>query len=682
MPTLRRMPAPTAASSTRWVGGAIGVAVLAASASVLAVVLVLAGNVWDLPAAPQVLVDAAVGATCPVMAVVIATARNMAPRPLASVLLISGTAAALAALTTALALVLPAGHAAAGALVQLQSWIWVPGFLPLLTLVPLLYPDGLLPGWRWRAAAFAAVAGTVLLAVGVGLYPETFAGQVPITKPVTSETLATVLAVLAALLLVPAGAAGLASQALRLRRASGLARRQVWVLLAAASVLLGVTLAQGLLPSPVDVLAQTAAVVLVPVAIGVAVTRHDLYELDTAVRSAVVAASLAVCLGALYLTLFSVVSAVLPDRSVLGAAVAAGATGALVQPLARRLTAGVDRLFYGDRADPYAVLARVTGELSAVAGLDVDRVPDAVADAVVDSLRLPGAEVVLDAGDGQHRLAGAGVTVPGDAPSFELRHRGTLVGRLRVLPRPGEVELHPKDDKILVVVAEQVAPALAALRLQQDLQRSREQLVNAREEERRRLRRELHDGLGATLAGVRLQVESARALVDDPAAQALLDAAGAGVAQAVAEVRHVCQGLRPPSLDDLGLVRAIRMATDRVNAPVLQVTFTADDLPNVGPAVEAATYRITTEALANAVRHADAHKVAVTLAIHDNHLELEVRDNGRGIPQTADERRTGTGIASMRQRAEELGGLFRLESLPGRGGTLVRASFPLTEEVA
>lgn len=687
VPTLRRMTAPAVAPRPlrrRGVGGVPEVrdaeALLAPAAavvcSVVATVVVLTGGVWSVAPAPQVLVDAAVGTGFPVIAAVIARA-DVSPgaRALGRVMLVSGVAAALAALCTALALVLPPDAAPTPLLVQLQGWLWVPGFFPLLTLVPLLYPDGLLPGRGWRLAALAAVVGTTLLSVGVGLYPEPFAGRVPVDKPVTSEAVARVLTPCGAVLVAPAVLAGLAALAVRTRSSRGVGRRQVGLLLVPAALLLAVTLAQGAIPPPWNVVAQAVAILLLPVAIGVAVTRHGLYDLDTAVRRALVAASLTICLVGLYVSVVSLLRALLGSDSVVSAALAAGATGALLQPLSKRLSVGVDRLYYGDRADPYAVLARLGADLAA-AGLDVARVPEVVSRSVVSSLRLGGAEIVLDV-DGSHReVARSGGPVPEAAPAFDLRHRGEVVGRLRVAPRPGERVLGQRDTEILHRVADQVAPALAALQLHQQLQRSRESLVTAREEERRRLRRELHDGLGATLAGMRLQVESARRLVGDPTGQRLLDATGDGIAQAVAEVRHICEGLRPPGVDDLGLGRAVTLAADRVRAPGLEVGVDVGTVAEVGPAAEAAAYRIVTEALANVVRHSGAHEVLVTLRREGGVLVVTVEDDGVGITPDAV---GGVGLASMRRRAEELGGLLTVTAPPSGRGTLVHAILPTAE---
>jgi len=669
---------PVQAGVTPLTGALLNVApaVLAVVASVVAAFIVLAGDVWSLPPAPQVLVDAAVGLGFPVIAVVIAIADVTAgARTLGRVMLVSGVAAALAALCTALALVLPPDASSTAVLVQMQGWLWVPGFFPLISLVPLLYPDGLLPGRGWRLAALGAVGGTALLSVGMCLYPEPFLGQVPVQKPLTSEPLAMAFTVPGALLMAPAVFAGMGAVVVRWRSSHGVARRQVAVLVAPTGLLLAVTLAQGLIPSPWDVLAQAVAIVLLPLAIGVAVTRHGLWDLDRAVRRSIVAASLALCLGCLYISVLAVLRGVLGSESTASAALAAGATGVVLQPLAKRLSAGVDRLYYGDRADPYAVLA-LLGQDLATAGLDVSSVPEVVCRRVVGSLRLGGAEIQLDVHGERRAVAKAGGSVPEDAPAFDLRHRGEVVGRLRTAPRPGERRLDSRDAGILARVADQAAPALAALQLHQQLQRSRESLVTTRESERRRLRRELHDGLGATLAGMRLQVESARRLVADPSAQRLLDSTGKGIAQAVAEVRHICEGLRPPGIDDLGLGRAIELAADRVRAPGLDVTVDVGLLPDVGPATEAATYRIAAESLANVVRHSGASNVAVTLQVEGTNLVLTVEDDGVGVGPDAVR---GVGLTSMHRRAEELGGRLVAATPPNLRGTRIQAVLPISE---
>ena len=667
------------------------IAVAAVVAAGVASAVITTGHAWGSGLARQVAVDVAVGLTCPPIGAIVLLATGLGPgtRRLAWVLLGAGSAAALTAVAASVVLVAAEPTATVAWLAQLQSWLWVPGFLPLLTLVPLLYPDGLLPGRLWRLTALAACVGSALLAAGVALYPEAVSARGTIEKPFTWLAGARVLTFLAAAFLVPAAVLSAASLAVRLRVGTGLRRRQVVVLLASAAVLLAVTAAQGLLPSPADTLAQAAAVALVPLAIGVAVTRHGLFELDVAIRRALVGLSLAVCLAGTYLTVFSLARTLGPDGSAVGAAVAAGVTGVVVAPLSRRLSAGADRLFYGDRADPYAVSARLSSRLAERA-LDVAEVPQAVCDVIVEALRLGSAQISLapgGAGPGEVVTASAGSPAAGSAEGrFPLRHRGEDVGWLTVTARPGEPALDPRDEDILRTVAGQAAPALAALRLHQQLQHSREALVLAREEERLRLRRELHDGVGASLAGLRLQVESAQALTADPGTAALLQAASRGVAGAVAEVRSITESLRPPAIDELGLGPALSLLAERLSAPGLPVTATVDgDLDALPPAVEVAAFRIASEALANAIQHSGGSAARLVVRVDDeaHQLVLEVQDNGRGTgpapPAGGPER--GLGVPAMRQRAEELGGTLEVGAArradDGRPiGTVVRAFLP------
>ncbi|KRE92794.1 hypothetical protein ASG76_15100 [Nocardioides sp. Soil774] len=657
----------------------LAVAALGVVGAFAALLLVSASGSWGLVPAAQVPVDATVGIAFPVMAVVMLTASNLGrgARALARVLLVAGACSGVAALTTAVCLASGSrAHAddlVVQVAVQVQGAIWVPGFVPLLTLVPLLYPDGLLPGRAWRWAAAASVIGTLALTVGIGLYPETFPGQVPLPKPVVHLPASRLLTVVGAVVLLPAGVLALASPVVRLVRARGLRRRQVVVLLVAAAVLAAVTAAQGVLPTPLDVVAQAVAAGLVAVAIGVAVTRHGLYDLDTAVARALVAASLAVCLAGAYLTLFTVLQALPQHRSALSAALAAGLTGVVLQPLGRRLTSGVDRLFYGDRADPFAVTAELAARLTRT-GLDVAVVPQVVCDTVVESLRLPAAQVRLVMEGSTPVVAVAGDPGPADAASgFELRHRGEVVGRLEVWRRTGERTLDERDDAVVRGIADQVSPAIAALQLHRQLQRSREALVAAREDERLRLRRELHDGLGATLAGLRLQVETASDLTNDQDVSRLLESAGAGVAGAVAEVRAVTDGLRPAGIDELGLPRALAALADRIWVPGLEVRVDVAPHVRADPAVEVALHRIAGEALANAARHSGARHVV--LRVSDAHgITLEVSDDGIGLDARTDTSSSGLGLASMQRRAEEVGGSF--QALSSERGTTVTAVLP------
>jgi signal transduction histidine kinase len=249
-----------------------------------------------------------------------------------------------------------------------------------------------------------------------------------------------------------------------------------------------------------------------------------------------------------------------------------------------------------------------------------------------------------------------------------------------VAPRSPSEPLSAADLRLLDALARQAGPAVHAARLTLDLVASRERLIVAREEERRRIRRDLHDGLGPTLAAIGLRAEAAADLApgDPEAAERLLTELREDVDRAIGDVRRLVDGLRPPALDQLGLVGALEAEAARL-APgaVLQVE-RATPLPDMPAAVEVAAYRIAVEAMTNAARHAGARACRVRVAATDGGsygpaLEIEVVDDGQGLPEAV---RPGIGLGSMRERAAEVGGTCVIEPRAG-GGVRVHATLPL-----
>ena len=265
----------------------------------------------------------------------------------------------------------------------------------------------------------------------------------------------------------------------------------------------------------------------------------------------------------------------------------------------------------------------------------------------------------------------------------DLEVAGTAVGRLEMEVSPMREPFGPRDRRLLEDVGTQVGALVQALAAGRELQRTRERLVATREEERRRLRRDLHDGLGPSLATTLMRLEVARDLVDrDPVAARDLVARLVDQTEAdIGEVRRLVDGLRPPALDQLGLVSALRQRADQDNQAVTlgstapRWTVTADEVGVLPAAVEVAAYRIAVEAVNNAVRHSGGTQVDVTLRRRPDALELVIRDDGAGI---TDERGVGVGIGSMRDRAEELGGTCTVRAAPD-GGTQVVAHLPLAD---
>lgn len=357
------------------------------------------------------------------------------------------------------------------------------------------------------------------------------------------------------------------------------------------------------------------------------------------------------------------------------AIVATAIVAVSVNPLRLLLQRTVDRLMYGDRKDPYSALSRLGRRLDAVA--DQNSLLSAVADDIADALRVPYVEI---------EVAG-GRTATGQQPSWLPATNSLLdvpltagaepIGRLRVSPRAPGASFSRADRRLIDDLARRVSAAAREVNLRSDLQRSRERLVLAREEERRVLRRALHDEFGPVVAGLSLRTDAARRLVDsDPAAAAAALSAVRSVAdELVTDIRRLAYDLRPPALDELGLAEALRLHARSLNG--VEIDVHDDGVEALPAAVEAAAYRIAAEAMTNVSRHAGAAHCDVDLSAVDGTLTLTVLDDGRGLPVGF---RAGVGLTSMRERAEELGGDCRVERGQGRG-TVVRAVLPTGGDV-
>jgi signal transduction histidine kinase len=551
----------------------------------------------------------------------------------------------------------------------------------------LLFPDGRLPSPRWRPVAWvlAVCTGLLTLAVMVDPHPIDLSGVETVSNPLGIEGLraATAIPVLVFFVDMAALLASAAAPILRFRRAAGDERQQLaWLAYVVAVTAVvgigGVVLVQTGHPLAADVAGILALVGLgvgIPVAAGIAILRHHLYDLDLVVNRTAVYGGLTACVIATYVAVVGVLGVVFQQRGGLGASlVATGLVAVLFQPLRDRLQRAVNRLLYGDRAEPYAAITRLGQRLET--SLAPDAVLPTVVDTVAQALRVPYVAMELRRDEGFEPVAAHGQ--PSDnVLELPLTYRGETVARLLIGARARGEGFNAADRRLLGDLARQAGVAAHAVRLTADLQRSRERLVSAREEERRRLRRDLHDGLGPTLAGIALGLQLARDEHHrDPEMQdALLGRLTEETRRCIAEIRRLAYELRPPALDELGLVPALREQAAQLTgaADGLVVSMeVSNERPTLPAAVEVAAYRITLEALTNVTRHAHAHNCTVHLAVNGA-LELEIVDDGLGL---SPEHRAGVGLASMRERAAELGGACSVERLPA-GGTRVRAHLPL-----
>ncbi len=582
----------------------------------------------------------------------------------------------------------------ADALATVGEAVYAPdiAMILLFVLLPLLFPTGHPPAPSWRPVVWLAVAGLVVVptagAAGLWVARSRAARGEPAAIPLPLELaywIPTVIVVLGG------GVAALASLVVRFRAAGGAERQQLkWFVYGALLCLL---LVVSFMATP---LARYDAVLMygylsLPIAIGAAMLRYRLYDIDFLINRTLVYGALTVIVVGVYVLVVGFLGAAVQRRGdLVPSLIATGLVAVLFQPLRNRLQRAVNRLTYGDRDEPYRALSRLSQRLGAT--LAPDQTLPAVVQTVQDALRLPYAAIALRGEDGSFSVAAA-TGRPGPSPvRLPLVYQGETVGELLLGPRPGESTLTPADRRLVQDLARQAGVAAHAVRLTVDLQRARERLVSAREEERRRLHHDLHDGLGPALASMSLQLAALRNLIaHDSAAVAILGDVKAQLHDAIADVRRVVYALRPPTLDELGLVGAIREHAARLSQGDPSVAVEASEpLPPLPAAVEVAAYRIALEALTNVARHAGARTCVVRLSVEaadsggaraagtpdpapSCRLRLEVIDDGRGVRP---DDRAGTGRISMRERAAELGGTLDVGPATG-GGTAVVARLPL-----
>lgn len=423
-----------------------------------------------------------------------------------------------------------------------------------------------------------------------------------------------------------------------------------------------------------------------PLVIGLAIFKYHLYDIDIIINRTLVYGGLSLGIVAIYVVVVGALATLFQAQdNVLFALLATGIVALLFQPLRDRLQRAVNRLMFGKRDDPYAVLTTLSTQLQTT--MTPQAMLQSVVETIATSLKLP--YVAIELVDEQGRLDGAKHgEVIGDVVALPLRYQNEALGQLLVSTRSPAESFSGRERRLLADIAAQTGPVASSVRLMAALQRSaaalqtsRENLVLTREEERRRIRRDLHDGLGPTLASQTFAIDAIvkRLEADPQEAARLLRDLKAQNQEVIADIRRLVYELRPPVLDELGLLDALRAhAAHFDNPPTLHISVTAqpDPLPPLSAAVEVAAYRIVSEALTNVVRHAEAHRCRVRLAIAEQvrtHLQIDVRDDGKGFPE---EIRAGVGLRSLRERAEELGGSLTVTA--DAQGARVSARLPLT----
>lgn len=540
------------------------------------------------------------------------------------------------------------------AVLRFVPWISVP------TVVLALYPDGRLPASWWRWPTGAAVAG---IAVVSGALFLPFTGGSPWRHPA---------AVAGALLIAAATATIFIGTFLRWRRGAYPYRQQLsWflgslVLSYAGALALAAARVRADSPQTIDAIRPLVdPMLIVPIGVAIGVLRYRLMGFKTVLRRGLVYAALTILVFTVYLVVTTALSRMLDGRPLPGV-VAAAVVAVCLVPARDRLQRAADRLVYGARRDPLRALAELS-DTGAEAHLEL--VPAAVA-SVAAAVHADGAAIV--APDGKI-LARAGEE-PARYLALPLRFAGAGIGELRVAEPAGGERYSEADIRLLTALAAQLAVVVSAAELTEALEAERNRVVTATRDERDRLRRDLHDGLGPSLTGVSLGLQALAGLVGDATtpAGALVHRLRSGTDTAVHDIRRIIDGLRPTALDTAGLTQAVESHAGTLHS-TLPVDVTADRLPVLAPDVEVAAYRIITEALTNAARHAHARHAQVTISA-DEALHIAVSDDGHGIHPDAGI--AGVGLASMRSRAEALGGGLAVSSTAG--GTVVSATLPLS----
>jgi signal transduction histidine kinase len=609
--------------------------------------------------------------------------------------LLSGAAAAL---VIALAAIAPSwiaiSHGYSGPLALWGLSLGSLGIVPVAVqgLINVRFPSGKPATRRGRALELAMIVGLCATVLGGILGTSTRRDMLPASAPPElrrslSGTLvggiADALAPFGPLVILLGLIAGI-GVVVRCWRATGIERQQLkW---RAAGVVVGLALFPLAVTEHLGAVSNYLDGSLFVATLAIPVLRYRLWAIDTIIRRSAVYATVTVVLVGCYVLITAVVAGMVPER--VAASIAAVGVALAVLPIRSLIQRLVDRLFYGQRNDPYRALSDVGHRLDAVAASG--GVLLAVVEAVASSLRLP--YVAIERPDDGSVLASWGDADPAanaGAERWPLTFQGTPVGSLVAAPRRGETAFDARDRRVLADIARQAGPAVRAEALTADLLDSRQRLVTAREEERRRLRRDLHDGLGPMLTGLGLNLDAARAQLAgalrthtaDEAEIARIDEflarAKEASSQVIMDLRGMAYELRPPALDDLGLVGAVRVHAERLaTGGDMTVDIDAAGLPDLPAAVEVAAFRTAVEAIANAVRHGGARTCSVRLTASARELTLEVSDDGRSPASW----QPGVGLTAMRERAEELGGT--LAAAPSSTGGRVMARYPLSPTVA
>ncbi|HET8525585.1 MAG TPA: sensor histidine kinase [Actinomycetota bacterium] len=583
---------------------------------------------------------------------------------------------------------LPAGRA----LAWVSNVLWpipIAGLICLFLLFPTGHP--VTPGWRivgWFTIALLVVLMTGSVIIATAIWSDPFQDVLDVEGGAGIDA-AKVAILIAALAGIVALFLALVSVVIRYRHSTGTERLQLKWFVSAAVVTAVVFTVSFFYDSPVVAVLVSVSLLGLWVAIGIAMVKHNLFDIDLILNKAIAYGALAVIFTGVYVLVVVVIGAVIGVTEGLSL-VATAIVAVAFQPLRERAQHFANRLVYGERATPYEVLSRFSEQVGETySGEDIHV---RMVRLLAEGTGATSAAVWLKVGEEYRPVATwptNGLPAPvravgGQTPEFEgattsvpVKHRGEQLGMLSLVKPPNE-PLTPVEQTLVNDLAGQAALLLANSRLIEDLRASRQRLVTAQDAERRRLERNLHDGAQQQLValGVQLGLAQRVAKKEAPEVAETLERLQAQTTDALENLRDLARGVYPPLLADQGLVAAIEAQARR--SPVA-VRVESDGIRRYAQEVETAVYFCTLEALQNAAKYARADQVVVRLEERDGELVFEIEDEGQGFDQATTT--FGSGLQNMADRLAALGGELLVRSGPGRG-TLVEGHISVRSGVA
>jgi signal transduction histidine kinase len=572
----------------------------------------------------------------------------------------------------------------------LSSFGWLFGILPIVFLLPLLFPDGRLPSPRWRPFLWFIVAALAFMFVSLAFIDSELSGStedMTIPNPLYISALDGFGVPDAVFFFVYVGAfaMSLVSLLTRFRMASGIERQQIkWVAFGFLAAFLGTVLGGTISDPTVNAIVSGSGFLAFPVSVGIAVLRFHLYDLDVVVRKALVVGVLGVLIVLVYVTVVAGGTALLGRDDPTLSAVAAVALALAFQPARTQARRFADRLVYGKRATPYEVMAEFGVQLAGTyAG---DDVLARTARVLGEGVGADRARVWLLVDDDLREVAawpdGHGSGDRDDDLTIDVDHRGERLGALSLSMPPND-PMNPAKEKLVRDLAAQAGLVLrnegltSALKARlADLQAAQKRLVAAQDHERRRLERNIHDGAQQQLVALAVKARLARSLVerDPPKAEDMLDQIALETQAALEDLRDLARGIYPPLLADKGLAAALESQLRRSTVPA---TLHDEGVGRHAPQIEAAIYFACLEALANTAKHAEATQATVALSQTGGTLSFTVTDDGRGFDSSLTG--YGTGLQGIADRLGAIDGELEIDSAPQRG-TIIKGKIPVSDD--